>query len=75
MSSVGERVHFELTFRCEFGHGINIGDDFYANFDCIVLDAGGIEMGNKVLMGPRVGIYTSNHAIQKITEKDRVGYI
>lgn len=63
LGSVGERVHFEPTFRCEFGQGIHIGDDFYANFDCIMLDGGGIHIGNKVLLGPRVGIYTSNHAI------------
>lgn len=63
LGRVGERVHFEPTFRCEFGHGIEIGSDFYANFDCIMLDAGGIEIGNKVLFGPRVGIYTSDHAI------------
>ena len=63
LGRVGARVHFEPTFRCEFGRGIEIGDDFYANFDCIMLDAGGIEIGNKVLFGPRVGIYTSDHAI------------
>lgn len=63
LGRVGERVHFEPTFRCEFGRGIEIGDDFYANFDCIMLDAGGIEIGDKVLFGPRVGIYTSDHAI------------
>jgi len=28
-----------------------------------MLDGGGIEIGNNVLLGPRVGIYTSNHAI------------
>jgi maltose O-acetyltransferase len=63
LGRMGNRVHFEPTFRCEFGQGIEIGDDFYANFDCIMLDAGGIEIGNKVLFGPRVGIYTSDHAI------------
>ena len=63
LGKVGRRVHFEPTFRCEFGRNIVIGDDFYANFDCILLDGGGIEIGNAVLFGPRVGIYTSNHAI------------
>lgn len=63
LGRIGARVHFEPTFRCEFGRGIEIGDDFYANFDCILLDAGGIEIGNKVLFGPRVGIYTSDHAL------------
>lgn len=62
LGKVGRRVHFEPTFRCEFGRNIVIGDDFYANFDCIMLDGGGIEIGDNVLFGPRVGIYTSNHA-------------
>lgn len=63
LGKVGRRVHFEPTFRCEFGCNIVIGDDFYANFDCIMLDGGGIDIGDNVLFGPRVGIYTSNHAI------------
>ena len=42
---------------------IGKGVHFYANFDCIMLDGGGIEIGDNVLFGPRVGIYTSNHAM------------
>lgn len=63
LKSIGKGVHFEPVFRCEFGYNITIGDNFYANFDCIMLDGGGIEIGNNVLFAPRVGIYTSNHAI------------
>ena len=63
LGAVGEGCHFEPTFRCEFGYNIRIGDNFYANFDCIMLDGGGITIGDNVLFGPRVGIYTSNHAI------------
>lgn len=63
LGSIGSRVHFEPTFRCEFGRNIHIGNDFYANFDCVMLDGGGIYIGNNVLLAPRVGIYTSNHAI------------
>jgi maltose O-acetyltransferase len=63
LESVGRDCHFEPTFRCEFGFNIRIGDGFYANFDCVMLDGGGITIGDHVLFGPRVGIYTSNHAI------------
>ncbi|MFI5889172.1 sugar O-acetyltransferase [Actinoplanes sp. NPDC051513] len=63
LGSVGEGCYFEPTFRCEFGFNIRIGDQFYANFDCVMLDGGGITIGDHVLFGPRVGIYTSNHAI------------
>ena len=61
LKSMGENVHFEPTFRCEFGFNISIGNNFYANFDCVMLDGGGITIGDNVLFGPRVGIYTSNH--------------
>lgn len=62
LKSVGNDVYFEPSFRCEFGYNISIGNHFYANFDCVMLDGGGIEIGDYVLFGPRVGIYTSNHA-------------
>jgi len=62
-ASIGEDVYFEPNMRCEFGYNISIGNHFYANFDCVMLDGGGIEIGDNVLFGPRVGIYTSNHAI------------
>lgn len=63
LKEVGDGVHFEPHFRCEFGFNISIGNNFYANFDCIILDGGGVEIGDNVLFGPRVGIYTSNHAV------------
>ena len=63
LESIGSNVHFEPTFRCEFGFHITIGSDFYANFDCVMLDGGGITIGEHVLLGPRVSIYTTNHAL------------
>lgn len=63
LKSIGKGVYFEPTFRCEFGYNITIGNNFYANFDCVMLDGGGIEIGDNVLFGPHVGIYTSNHAL------------
>lgn len=63
LGHAGRNAHFEPTFRCEFGFNISVGDNFYANFDCVLLDGGGITVGDDVLFGPRVGIFTSNHAL------------
>ncbi len=41
LKSVGKGVYFEPNFRCEFGYNISIGNNFYANFDCIMLDCTG----------------------------------
>lgn len=69
VKSAGKGAFFEPNFRCEFGFNITLGAHFYANFDCVMLDGGEIEIGDYVLFGPRVGIYTSNHAIDA---KERV---
>lgn len=66
LKDIGSNVHFEPDFRCEFGFNITIGNNFYANFDCILLDGGRIEIGDNVLFGPRVGIFTANHAIDAV---------
>lgn len=66
LQHAGSNAHFEPTFRCEFGYNISVGENFYANFDCVMLDGGGITIGDNVLFGPRVGIYTSNHAFDPI---------
>ena len=35
---IGKDFHIELPFQCDYGSHIYIGDRFYANFDCIILD-------------------------------------
>lgn len=63
LGSMGSEVNFEPTFRCEFGRNIHIGDRFFANFDCVLLDGAPITFGDGVLIGPKVGFYTANHAL------------
>lgn len=71
LGEMGEDVFFEPSFRCEFGYNIKIGNHFYANFDCVMLDPGGIEIGDNVLFGPRVSIYTARHAFDGKRERCR----
>lgn len=55
------QIHIEPPFRCEYGKHIEIGSNFYANSGCIMLDAGRITIGNDVLLGPHVYLFTSGH--------------
>lgn len=59
--SAGSEPVVSPNFRCEFGRNIHVGDHFYANYDCVILDAGKVGIGNHVLFGPKVGLYTVNH--------------
>ena len=51
-----ENVYFEPPFYCEYGNHIEVGENFYANTHCVMLDVGKITIGNNVLFGPNVGI-------------------
>lgn len=60
--NVGKNVFIEPDFICEMGNNISIGDDTFFNFGCIIFDMGEVTIGKNVMFGPRVGIYTTNHA-------------
>ncbi|MDQ6969954.1 MAG: sugar O-acetyltransferase [Mariprofundus sp.] len=51
----------EPGFQCDYGVNIVLGENFYANFQCVLLDAAAICIGDDVLFGPGVHIYTSDH--------------
>ena len=55
--------YIEPPFNCDYGYNIKIGKNFYANYDCILLDVNRIEIGDNVLLGPKVQIYTAMHPV------------
>lgn len=59
----GENIYIEPPFRCDYGSNISIGNNFYANFDCIILDVCKVEIGENVMFAPRVSVYTAAHPI------------
>ncbi|QDY45225.1 acetyltransferase [Planococcus glaciei] len=61
--STGEVLVVEPAFRCDYGYNIHVGENFYANFDCVFLDVSEIRIGANCLMGPGVHIYTATHPL------------
>ena len=65
--------HIEAPFNCDYGYNIEIGENFYANFGCIILDVNKVKIGNNVLLAPNVQIYTAAHPIdptERLTGKE-----
>ena len=55
--------HVEPNFRCDYGFNIWVGDNFYANYDCTILDVCKVTIGNDVLLAPGVQILTATHPV------------
>lgn len=61
--ALGQNACIEPPFRCDYGYNIFIGDNFFANYDCIVLDVCKVSIGHNVKLGPRVCIYAAEHPL------------
>lgn len=50
-------------FYCDYGNHIHVGKNFFANYNCTLLDVGKITFGDNCLLAPNVSIYTAGHPI------------
>ena len=50
-------------FYCDYGFNIEVGKNFFANYNCTMLDVAKITIGENCLMAPNVSIYTAGHPI------------
>lgn len=61
--NTNKEVWIESPFRCDYGYNIHIGDNFYANFGCVILDCNLVKIGDNVKFGPNVQVYAATHPI------------
>ena len=46
------------------GYNIQVGNNFYCNFNCTILDCNKVEIRDRVLFGPNVSLYPATHLLQ-----------
>lgn len=56
-----ERFLLEQPFYCDYGYNIEIGENFYANMNCVILDEAKVTFGDNVFIAPSCGFYTAGH--------------
>ncbi|MFC7323049.1 sugar O-acetyltransferase [Halorubrum rutilum] len=72
--AVGEDPTVQPPVRCDYGYNVAVGDGFFANYGCVLLDSNPIEFGDRCLLGPGVHVYTPTHPIdpeERATGRER----
>lgn len=59
----GDNFHIESVFCCDYGYNIEIGENFYMNHNCTILDCAKVKFGDNVFVAPNCGFYTAAHPI------------
>lgn len=57
----GREFLIEQPFYCDYGYNIEIGENFYANVNCVILDGAKVKFGHNVFVAPNCGFYTAGH--------------
>ncbi|MCT7959793.1 sugar O-acetyltransferase [Laspinema sp. D1] len=60
---IGPGSEVKPPFRCDYGFNIFAGERLFINYDCVILDCNTVRLGDRVLIGPKVQIYTATHPL------------
>lgn len=63
----GANIRIEPPFHCDYGFNIQTGDNFFANYNLVILDVGKVSFGDNVFLGPNVAIYAVSHPLHPET--------
>lgn len=61
--TLGKNSEVKPSFRCDYGFNILAGEQVFINYDCVILDCNTVRLGDRVLLAPKVQIYTATHPL------------
>lgn len=61
--TVGDSFCIVAPFWCDYGYNIEIGENFFANHNTVILDGAKVKFGNNVFVAPNCGFHTAGHPI------------
>ena len=74
LGGVGSGTSIKPPFFCDIGANIYLGDNVFLNYDCVLLDGNRITIGDDVLIGPRVQLYTASHPLDSKVRKQQLEF-
>lgn len=74
LAAIGPNSEIKPPFRCDYGIHITIGKGVFINYDCIILDCNRVTVGDRVLIAPKVQIYTATHPIDPAVRQEEWEY-
>lgn len=63
LGKTGKNFFMEQPFRCDYGYNIEIGENFYSNYNLTILDCAKVKIGDNVMFAPNVSLFTAGHPV------------
>ena len=69
-----EGAFINPPFYCDYGKHIEVGKNFFANYNCTILDVATVKIGDNCQMAPNVAIYTAGHPVHPVSRNSAYEY-
>lgn len=69
-----EGAFINPPFYCDYGTHIEVGKNFFANYNCTILDVAAVKIGDNCQMAPNVAIYTAGHPLHPVSRNSAYEY-
>lgn len=69
-----EGAFINPPFYCDYGSHIEVGKNFFANYNCTIIDVAKVTIGNNCQMAPNVAIYTAGHPLHPVARNSLYEY-
>lgn len=69
-----ENAFINPPFYCDYGTHIEVGKNFFANYNCTILDVAKVKIGDNCQLAPNVAIYTAGHPIHPVSRNSLYEY-
>lgn len=69
-----DKAFINPPFYCDYGTHIEVGKNFFANYNCTILDVAKVKIGDNCQMAPNVSIYTAGHPIHPVSRNSGYEY-
>ncbi|GKT46304.1 putative acetyltransferase [Colletotrichum spaethianum] len=74
LGKIGDDVYIEPSLQVDYGCNITVGDRFYANFNCVILDCAHVTIGDRVMFATGVSLITATHETGLQSRRDNIEY-
>lgn len=64
LGGMGDAVEIRAPFFCDYGKHIYLGSTVFMNYNCVILDCNEVRIGDNVMFGPYVQVYTAYHPLE-----------
>lgn len=64
LGSTGENIKVHPPFYCDYGINITVGENFFANYGCVILDVNSVTIGKNCMLAPCVKLLSATHPIR-----------